>query len=136
MRWWPFWRLDGRLPPLEAGPPLVFTGPEPKPRTAHVEAYDAAQDRVVHLTRESPAAVLVHGRRRGREVSKLTPQTTLDEYARNPGSDPPTYNAARVAEFMFYATTGKELGVGEAEAMVAAAKERRGGVSGKGDVSS
>lgn len=53
----------------------------------------------------------------------LTPKTTLDEFARNP--DGKTYNGAKLAIFLIYCTTGKQLSDEEGEAIVRDAQERR-----------
>jgi len=51
----------------------------------------------------------------------LTPATTLAEFA---GNGDGTYNGARLAIFLVYCTTGKQLSQEEGEAIVADAKER------------
>lgn len=52
---------------------------------------------------------------------KLTPSTTLGEYASNGDG---TYDGRRVTQFLYYATTGKELSEAETDAIVAEAQER------------
>lgn len=53
---------------------------------------------------------------------KLTPATTLDEACRNP--DGKTYNGAKLAQFLIYCTTGKQITDAEAQAVVEDAQER------------
>jgi len=53
----------------------------------------------------------------------LTPKTTLAEFAMNP--DGKTYNGAKLAIFLIYATTGKQLSDEEGAAIVEDAKRRR-----------
>lgn len=53
---------------------------------------------------------------------KLTPTTTLDEACRNP--DGKTYNGAKLAQFLIYCTTGKQITDAEAQAVVEDAQER------------
>lgn len=52
----------------------------------------------------------------------LTPTTTLAEFAGNP--DGKTYNGAKLAVFLVYASTGKQLSDEEGEAIVAEAKAK------------
>jgi hypothetical protein len=54
---------------------------------------------------------------------KLTPTTTLDEACRNP--DGKTYNGAKLAQFLIYCTTGKQITDAEAHAIVEDAMKRR-----------
>lgn len=49
-------------------------------------------------------------------------EKTLGEYARN--TDGKTYNGARIAEWLFAATTGKQLLPGEAEQMISDAQKK------------
>lgn len=51
----------------------------------------------------------------------LTPTTTLNEFAANGRGG---YDGAKLAIFLIYATTGKQLSDEEGEAIVADAKER------------
>lgn len=53
---------------------------------------------------------------------KLAPTTSLDEACRNP--DGKTYNGAKLAQFLIYCTTGKQISDEEADAVVKDAQAR------------
>lgn len=55
-------------------------------------------------------------------MMKLTPKTTLDEACRN--DDGKTYDGRKLATFLIYCTTGKQITEAEAEAIVEDAKRK------------
>ena len=55
----------------------------------------------------------------------ITPETTLDEWALNP--DGVTYHGAKLVQWLYYCSTGKQLSFDEAQTIVDEAKDKKRG---------